>query len=193
MKKGLRLADVLVTLLVSIVFGVIYYLWTPMYYVVQPLGFQLDQLIQGVWFMAAVVAFLLIRKPGVGLLAELAAGVFSAYLGSTWGWAVIFYGLLQGLFAELIFLLFRYRRYDLAVAILAGVTSAVASLLVDYQQGYITDLAVWNLSLMVGARLLSGAVLAGVLSYGLVKALEATGVTNLLRPSSAEDMESLDK
>lgn len=40
---------------------------------VQPLGLHLDQLLYGMWFIAGTVAYFIIRKPGVALLAEIAA------------------------------------------------------------------------------------------------------------------------
>jgi energy-coupling factor transport system permease protein len=72
-KKGLKLTDILVTILISLVFGMVYKIWGPLYYAIKPFGLHLDQLIYGMWFMAGTVAFLIIRKPGVALLAEIAA------------------------------------------------------------------------------------------------------------------------
>src|SRR5690625_4404565 len=99
----LKLADILVTTVIALVFGVIYKLWGPLYYAVKPLGLHLEQLIYGMWFIAATVAYLLIRKPGVGLLAEVAAASGEFIMGSEWGLAVLFSGVVQGLAAELVF------------------------------------------------------------------------------------------
>ena len=60
-----------VTFVIAIVFGVIYKLWAPLYEALSMFGLQLDQLIYGMWFIAATVAFLIIRKPGVALIAEI--------------------------------------------------------------------------------------------------------------------------
>ncbi len=83
MKKGLTLTDILVTVVISIVFAIIYKLWGPLYYAVKPFGFQVEQLIYGMWFIAATVAFLIIRKPGVALIAEIAAAQESLLLGQS--------------------------------------------------------------------------------------------------------------
>jgi energy-coupling factor transport system substrate-specific component len=193
MTKGLKLTDVLITIVIAIVFGVIYKLWGPLYNIVKPLGLHIDQLVYGMWFIAATVAFLIIRKPGVALLAEVAASSGEFLMGSEYGLEVLLYGVLQGLGAELVFLLFLYKRFDMFVVSLAAVGSAIGSLVLDWSKGYIGDLALWNLSLYMGARVIGSILLAGVFAYLLVKALEKTGVTNLVRPSSQADYDALNR
>ena len=72
--KRLTLADILVTVLISFIFGIIYKMVGLTVAALKPLGLHLDQIAYGLWFIAAIVAFLIIRKPGVAILAELAAG-----------------------------------------------------------------------------------------------------------------------
>jgi energy-coupling factor transport system substrate-specific component len=191
MKKGLKLTDILVTVVVSVVFGIVYKVWGPLYYAVKPLGLHLDQFIYGMWFIAAPVAYLIIRKPGVALLAEMAAASGELIMGSEWGLEVLLYGVVQGLFAELVFAAFRYKRFDLGVLSLAAAASTVGSLIMDFYKGYIGDLAAWNLMLFIVVRFLGAIVIAGGFAQYLVKALEATGVTKLVRPASKEDYEAL--
>lgn len=173
MMSKLRLVDVLVTVVIAVIFGVIYKLWSPVYYFVKPFGLHLDQLIYGMWFIAATVAFLLIRKPGVAVLAEMAAASGEFLTGSEWGLQTLFYGLMQGLFAEAVFFLFRYRRADLRAASLAALASGVASLMLDAAYGYIGALATWNLTLYVGARLVGTVLIAGWGAVLFVRALAA--------------------
>jgi energy-coupling factor transport system permease protein len=191
MQKGLKLTDILVTIVVSIVFGIVYKLWGPVYYAVKPFGLHFDQLIYGMWFIAATVAYLIIRKPGVALLAEIAASSGEFIMGSEWGLEVLLYGVVQGLFAELVFAAFRYKRFDVGVVSLAAAASTIGSLFMDFYKGYIEDLALWNLMLFIGARIVGAVIIAGVFAHYLVKALEATGVTNLVRPASQKDYEDL--
>lgn len=191
MKKGLKLTDILVTIVISIVFGIIYKVWGPLYYAIKPLGLHLDQFIYGMWFIAANVAYLIIRKPGVALLAEIAASSGEFIMGSEWGLEVLLYGVVQGLFAELVFAAFRYKRFGLIVLSLAAAAAAVGSLIMDQYKGYIGDLALWNLVLYIVVRLIGAIVISGVFGHYLVKALEATGVTNLVRPASQKDYDAL--
>ncbi|WP_456276085.1 ECF transporter S component [Bacillus sp. AK128] len=193
MSKGLKLTDILVTVIIAIVFGVVYKLWSPIYAAVAPLGLHVDQLLYGMWFIAATVAFLIIRKPGVAFLAEVAAASGEFLMGSEWGLEVLIYGVFQGLGAELIFMLFLYKRFDLLVVSLAAVASTVGSLIMDFYKGYIGDLALWNLSLYMGARTIGAILIAGVFAYFLVKALEKTGVTNLVRSADQADYDALNQ
>jgi energy-coupling factor transport system substrate-specific component len=193
MKKGLKLTDILVTIVIAIAFGIVYKLWGPLYYAVAPLGLHIDQLIYGMWFIAATVAFLIIRKPGVALLAEVAASSGEFIMGSEFGLEVLLYGVMQGLFAELVLMAFRYKRYDLLVVSLAGVGAAFGSFLMDFYKGYMGDLSTWNLTLLISFRIIGSILFTGVLAFGIVKALEATGVTNLIRPATKEDYDALNQ
>jgi energy-coupling factor transport system permease protein len=189
----LKLTDILVTVVISIGFGIIYKLWGPVYNLLKPFGLHADQLIYGMWFMAATVAFLIIRKPGVALLAEIAASSGEFLMGSEWGLEVLLFGLIQGLFAELIFLITRYKRYDVITICTAALGSAIGSILMDYFKGYMGDLVLWNLSLFIGARLLGSIVIAGIGAFYLVKALEKTGVTSLVRNADQKDYDALNQ
>ncbi|MDF2961244.1 MAG: ABC-type cobalt transport system permease [Paenibacillus sp.] len=193
MSKGLKLTDILVTIVIAIVFGIIYRLWGDVYNVVKLAGLQLDQFVYGVWFMAATVAFLLIRKPGVALLAEIAAASGELIAGSQFGVEALTYGIAQGLAAELVFFLFRYRSFSAATACLAGIASAAASLIFDGFKGYLLDLQTWNLILYFVFRLIGGIFITGLCAYWLVKALEVTGVTQLVRPASKADYDALER
>lgn len=189
--KGLKLTDILVTIVIAAVFGVIYRVWGPLYDSLKPIGLHVDQLGYGMWFMAATFAFLVIRKPGVALLAEVAAATIEALFGGTWGAATLAYGILQGLGAELIFALFLYRRANVGVTVLASFASAVVSLFIDKYYGYIDQLTFWNYCLFIGLRLIGSAIIAGVFAYYLAQALARTGVLNLVRPVSKKDYDAL--
>ncbi|TYS60914.1 thiamine ABC transporter permease [Sutcliffiella horikoshii] len=191
MSKGLKLTDILVTVIIALVFGIVYKIWAPVYNVLAPFGLQLQELTYGMWFIAATVAYLLIRKAGVAFLAEVAAASGEFLVGSEYGLMVLIYGVVQGLFAEMVFMAFRYKRFDVLVASLAGVAAGVGSLLLDLFRGYLLDYVWWNMALLISFRLNGAVLLAGVLAYVLVKALEATGVTSLLRPVSKDDYDSL--
>ncbi|WP_449539270.1 ECF transporter S component [Ferdinandcohnia sp. Marseille-Q9671] len=193
MRQGLKLSDILVTIVIAIAFGVIYILWGSLYYLVKPLGLHADQFLYGMWFIAATVAYLVIRKPGVALLAEIAAASGEFILGSPWGLTVLIYGVVQGLFAEMVFMAFRYKRFNIAVVVLAALSSCLGSIIMDFAYGEIGDLAAWNLTLFLVARFLGSILFAGIFAYYLVKVLEMTGVTNLVRPVASSEYDALDQ
>lgn len=192
-KKGsaLKLTDILVTIVIAVVFGIVYKIWGPAYDMVKPLGLHAEQITYGMWFMAGTFAYLIIRKPGVAILAEVAAATISALLGSEWGISTLYYGLVQGLGAELFFAMFLYRKNNLWVTCLAAIGAAAGSLLLDFHYGYIESLTAWNYTLFIGLRLLGSIIIAGIFAYYLSRALELTGVTQSLRPASREDYEAL--
>ncbi len=189
--RGLKLADILVALVIAVVFGIIYKIWGPMYDVFKPLGLHAEQLSYGMWFLAGTFAFLVLRKPGVAVLAEVAAASISALLGSEWGVATLWYGLLQGLGAELVFAAFLYRNSSVWVASLAAIGAAAGSLVLDFGYGYIDRLTAWNYTLFIGLRLVGSIAIAGIFAYSLAKALELTGATKPLRPASKQDYDAL--
>ncbi|ATH62959.1 ECF transporter S component [Staphylococcus pasteuri] len=191
MSKGLKLSEILVTVLISVIFAIIYNLWWLFYNVAQVAGLHLEQLTYGVWFMAAVVCYLIIPKPGIALLAEFAAGAGETIVMGKFDIPTIVYALLQGLACEIVFAIFKYQSRSVMVAILAGLVTALISFPVDYYYGYLNEVAGWNLILFIVFRALSGIIISGLLSYLLVKALDQTGVTKLFRPASKDDYDSL--
>lgn len=186
--KGLRFTDLLITIMVGIVFGVIMKFWDDLYSVIKPIMPVARQLLYGMWFMVGPFAMLLIRKPGVAVIASLAGASLSAFIGH--GFEVLLYGLVQGLGAELIFASFRYKRFGIFVAGFAGVASCFAGFFLDLFYGY-AALEAWALFVKYGLRVISSFIFTGIFAYYIVRALEATGVTNSIRPVSKEDYESL--
>lgn len=190
-KQRLTLSDILVTVLIAVIFAVIYNIWWIAYYTVQPIGLHIDQLMYGMWFAAAVVAYLIIPKMGIALIAEFAAGAGETIVMGRFDIPTIIYAILQGLACEIVFAIFKYKSRTFMVSILAGMAAALISFPVDWYYGYLNEVATWNLILLIVFRLISGAILAGVFPYFLVKALDKTGVTKLFRPASKEDYDTL--
>lgn len=190
-KQGLTLSDILVTVLIAIIFAVIYNIWWIAYYTVQPIGLHIDQLMYGMWFAAAVVAYLIIPKMGIALIAEFAAGAGETIVMGRFDIPTIIYAILQGLACEIVFAIFKYKSRTFMVSLLAGMAAALISFPVDWYYGYLNEVATWNLILLIVFRLISGAILAGVFPYYLVKALDKTGVTKLFRPASKKDYDTL--
>ena len=134
----------------------------------------LQALLGGVWLFAGVLVALVIRKPGAALYGELVAATVSALVGNQWGVLTLESGLVQGLGAELIFALFLYRRFSLPVAVLAGAAAGLAMAVNDLLLWYPGSAGPFILAYTV-AGVVSGAVLAGALSWFMVRALAGTG------------------
>ena len=83
------------------------------------------EIIYGVWFMAATLAAYIIRKPGAALITEMLASAIELLMGNSGGLTVVLTGLIQGAGAEVVFLLFRYKKWNFVSMSLAGMLSAV--------------------------------------------------------------------
>ena len=177
-----RTVDIVVASIIAVAFGVIFWAWGLLWVGPWAAAFTFfppaAALINGVWFVPAVLAPLIIRKPGAALFSETVAALVSALLGSPWGWIVLWQAVLQGLAGEAAFGLYRYRRFGVGPAMLAGALAGAAASAVDilanpYGVGdYSTN---WQIAYTL-CQILSGAVIAGLGSVALTKALSGTGV-----------------
>ncbi|MEV8368074.1 ECF transporter S component [Microbacterium sp. NPDC064584] len=176
-----RVVDIVVASVIGVASGLVFLAWNVLYRgpseLLSPLLPGLQGLLDGPWLFAGVLGALIIRKPGAAVYTELLAAAVSALtlVGNTWGAVLTLEaGLVQGLGAELVFLAFFYRRWNLPVAILAGVGAALAgginNLILWYAGADVTFVVVYLISTM-----LSGAVIAGALSWLLARGLAATG------------------
>ena len=173
-----RTVDIVVTAAIAVAFGVVFWAWNfvwatagPMFAAVPPA----QNILYGVWLIPAVLAGLVVRKPGAALFAELVAASVSALLGSQWGLDTLASGALQGLAAEVAFAATRYRVWDLRTAGLAAALSAAAAWVHDMPL-YYPDLTLTD-QLVIGVFMVfSAVVIAGIGSYWLMDTLAQTGV-----------------
>lgn len=175
-----RVVDIVVASVLGVAAALIFFAWNQLYTpITTPLEAGLpgsQALLYGVWLFAAVLGGLIIRKPGAALFTELVAATVSALLGAQWGgFLTIEAGLVQGLGAELVFLLFFYSYWRLPVALLAGAGAGLAM--------GINDLVLWYpgadvafQSIYVVSAVISGTVIAGLGSWLLARGLAKTGV-----------------
>ncbi|PTF99865.1 thiamine ABC transporter permease, partial [Staphylococcus chromogenes] len=126
-------------------------------------GLHLEQSVYGFWFIAAIIAYLIIQKPGVALLAEFAAGAGETIVMGQFDIPTFVYALLQGLACEIVFLVVRYKYRKLSVAIVVRMLAGIITLPIDWFYNYLSDVALWNVILMFTIRILSGAIVGGAL------------------------------
>lgn len=173
-----RTIDIVAVTLLGVTFGVVFWGWGKLYALVSlgtAVGFPpASALLGGGWLIAAVVGGLIIQKRGAALATELVAAFTSMLLTTEWGVTVLVAGLLQGLGAELVFALFRYRRFGLGVAVAAGALAAVFESLYEWFAYY----GYWDLSWRLahlGLFAVSGMVIAGWGGWALSRALARAG------------------
>jgi energy-coupling factor transport system substrate-specific component len=181
-----RGVDLVTAAMLAVAFGVVFWSFDTFVYPLLSLvtaGFPPSgELMLGVWLIAAVVGALVIRRPGAALFTELVAANVELFLGNKWGAAVLLSGVLQGLGVELAMALFRHRRYGVVVAVLGGVLAAVFEIVFFEWQSYVADFSgAWK-AVYLGCGVVSGAVIAGVGGWLLVRALARTGALNAFPP-----------
>ena len=84
-----RTRDIVVAAVIGVAFGVVFWVWGLIWNgplaVLGGLALPVQDLGYAVWLMPAVLAPLIVRKPGAALFAEMVAAGLSALLGSAWG------------------------------------------------------------------------------------------------------------
>jgi len=169
-----RTRDIVVAAVIGVAFGVAFLAFNAAWEVLAFLG-PARFLVYGWWLMPAIVAALIVRKPGAALFAEMVAAGLSALLGSQWGIDTLLSGFVQGAAAELVFAFTLYRFWSWPVHAIASLASAAAA--------WAHDWVVWYPALGLDTMLVFGAFLAisaGVLlpiaAILLVRALREAGV-----------------
>ncbi|WP_206446965.1 ECF transporter S component [Agrococcus sp. KRD186] len=175
-----RVVDIVVAAVLGVATGLLFVLWNGVGYVwfsaMDALTPGFGGLAVGIWLIGGVLGGLIIRKPGAALFVELLASLVSMLLGSQWVIETVYAGIAQGLGAELIFLLFAYRRFGLPVAMLAGVGAAVAAWTLELFTSGNLAMSGEFLMIYLACLIVSGALLAGLVGWLLTRALAATGV-----------------
>ena len=176
-----RVVDIVVASVIGVASGVIFLVWNqasnPLSGLLSPLLPGLSALLGGGWLFAGVLGGLIIRKPGAALYTELLAAVVSTLIGNQWGPLTLVSGLVQGLGAELVFALFLYTNYRLYVVLLAGAGAGLAMAINDLVLWYPGSASAFATIYIVSA-IISGVVIAGLLSWFAARGLARTGALN---------------
>ncbi|WP_020013361.1 ECF transporter S component [Promicromonospora sukumoe] len=178
-RARLPLRDIVLMVMLGVVFGFLYWAlvqaWNGLAVAMGPAGDLAQHVLLGGWLLVAPIAVAIIRKPFVGIIAEVIASVVEVvFLGSPVGPLLLVAAAIQGAGSELPFALTRYRRFGWGVYALSGVLGAG---LVFVWSAFRFD---WYgqdiLALRLGLQLVSGLVLGGLLAKVIVDRLHGTGV-----------------
>ncbi|MGO1258179.1 MAG: ECF transporter S component [Brachybacterium sp.] len=178
-RPRLSLREIVLVVVLGVVFGFLYWVfvqaWNGLAIAMGPAGDLAQHVLFGSWLLVGPVALAILRRPGVGILAEMLAAIIEVvFLGSPVGPMLVLAAALQGIGSELPFALTRYRRFGWGVFAASGAFGAgLVFFWTAYRMGwYGQDL----LTLRLGMQVLSGIVLGGLLARVIVRALERTGV-----------------
>ena len=173
-----RTVDIVVTAAIAVAFGVVFYAWNFVWNSITPafLAFPPAQnIFYGIWLLPAVLAALVVRKPGAALFAELVAASVSTILGSQWGLDTLLSGAIQGAMAEIVFGATLYSRFDAPTAAFAAMAEAFGAWIHDMVV-YYKDLPLSDQIAIGGFMLLSAVLLGGLAAWGLARVLARSGV-----------------
>jgi len=173
-----RTRDIVVTAIIGVTFGVVFWAWGVAWgpldavFAVAP---PLKDLLYAVWLVPAVLAPLIVRKPGAALFAEMVAAGVSTLIGSQWGPDTLLSGFVQGAAAELVFAFTLYRAWSYPVIAAAAVAAAAGAWIHDWAL-YYADASL-DVQLVRGLMMaVSAIVIVAAGSVLLVRALRQAGV-----------------
>ena len=187
--KSITTFELVLTLVLAVALGVAFWGWTFVYDLAKPFlkVAGLSYLVAGFWILASVLIPHIVRKPGIAILASLMAAFVESLL-THWGLMSVVWGLVQGLGAEIVFLIFSYRKWNLFVLMLASTVSAVFSYTLDY---FIYDYKSLSLNfnlVQISSYVLSALFFAGLLSFLLGKRLVRLGILDQFLIAKDQDV-----
>jgi energy-coupling factor transport system substrate-specific component len=183
-----RVVDIVVASVLGVAGGLLFSVWNVGW---EPLSKSIlppaSAMFVGVWLLPAVLGGLVIRRPGAAVYTELVAATVSALIGNQWGFATVWYGLVEGMGAEVVFALLLYRSWGLGAALLGGAGAGVAVGLMDALLYYPAVLDGAGRTAYVLLAVASGVVIAGGGAWALTRALARTGVLSGLASGRAAE------
>lgn len=175
--KSITIFEIVLTTVVAVALGVSFWGWTFIYEIAKPAlkVSGLSYLVAGFWIFASVFLSQIVRKPGIALIASIVAAFVESLL-THWGIMSVLWGIVQGLGAEVIFMLFLYRKWDLKILILASAMSAIFSYVLDFSLYDYKNLSLGFNLIQLISFIISSVFLAGVLSDLVSKRLLRLGL-----------------
>ena len=182
MNKKLETRDFVLVALISVIYGIIYlgavYAGGFLSTVLAPSGLGIlgYEPFYGIWFMAAITASYIIKKPGVGLITEVIAALIEVLLGNMPGPIVIVSAIIQGLGVEIAFAKGGFKDLSYKTTMVAAILCTIFTFIwTGFRSNYLS----LNLGLVISIfciRLISSIFFTGFLSKLICDKLYKTGV-----------------
>ena len=175
-----RVVDIAVASAIGVASSLIYWatslLWNATGAPLEAVIPGLSGLLNGLWLFAGPLAAIIVRKPGAAIYAEVVAAVLEAVFGNVWGIETLYIGLVQGILAEVAFLIVLYRVWNLSITVLSGLLSAIGC----WAYSFFTHFQAIDWSGPYGfvnliTTIISGVLIAGVAMWYLYIAIAKTG------------------
>lgn len=174
-----RVVDIVTAAVLAVACGLLFVLWNGVggawFAIADAFTPGFGGIAVGPWLLGGVIGGLVIRKPGAAIFVEVVAANVSTLLGSQWGIETVYSGLAQGIGAELVLAVLLYRRFGVVAAMATGIGAAVGAWTLElFLSGNLAKGPEF-LGIYLGALVVSGALLAGLVGWLLVRGLAATG------------------
>lgn len=191
------LKDIIMIGLISVVFAVIYlgavYFAMSLTTILAPFGLSVfaNELVFGVWFMAATFAPYVIRKPGVAVVAEMLAAFIEVLMGNFYGPIIFVSGFIQGAGAEIVFASTKYKKFNYTTMIYASLGCTILSFAWGFIRSSFFGLSPMLLVSMFVVRFISALVFSTIGSKLLADKLAKAGVLKgyAIAETQAESLE----
>ncbi|WP_282857053.1 ECF transporter S component [Pseudoclavibacter helvolus] len=176
---SLKLRDIVLMVVLGTVFGFLYWAlvqaWTALSIAMGPAGDLAQHFLSGGWLLVAPIAIAIIRRPFVGVIAEVLASVIEVvFLGSAVGPLLFVAAAIQGIGSELPFALGRYKKFGwLRYAISGALGAGLVFFYSAFRSGWYGQEILF---LRFGIQVASGIILGGLLAKLIVDSLVRTGV-----------------
>lgn len=180
--KKFKTRDFVLIALISVIFGFIFlgvgYAGSFFATALTPTGLGIlgYEILYGMWFMAAIIASYILRKPGVGIISEVVGALVEVLLGGVFGPIVIISAIIQGLGVELAFAKGGYKDFSYKTTMLAAVLCAIFTFI---WKGIRANYLAMDLKIVLAIfviKLISSLFFTGFLSKAICDKLLKTGV-----------------
>lgn len=133
-----KLQEIVLLGFLAFLFGGVFmgagYLYAALVALLTPMGYSAfaNEILFGMWTMAAPVAGILVRKKGSSTLGEVLAALAEMLYGSYFGPGVLLSGVIQGFGTELGFIATKYKRFDTLPLIYGAIGTTLLSFLYEF-------------------------------------------------------------
>lgn len=182
MKNTWSLRNIILLTLISIICGIIFFatgfLYNALSLALTPSGLAplANDLLLGLWIMAAPLAGFIFKRPGAPFLAEVIGAIVEMFLGGQWGVGAVISGIEQGIATEVGFVATKYKHFDWIGVATTTISTTVLTFIWDWFKSGYNAYSVNMLILLFFARLLSIFIFGGVLSKLVANMLEKSHV-----------------
>lgn len=187
--KTLTVFELTFITILGVTIGAIFWTWTFVTSFISPFleVFGLSYIFISLWMLSAVFPAYIVRKPGVALLSSLIAAFIEGLL-SKWGIMALAWGGVQGLFAEIGFALFLYRRWDYKSLTLSIFLASYSGYFMDFflRKYYLLSSTIWVTQLLT--ILISIPLFCLLPTLILTKKLYKNGLLNSFKISEIKEL-----